>query len=266
MNTHLEVNTQNSTTVATIPFHGTNVQSIEIDSKPYVFFRPVAESLGIDYASQFTKLKGKSWASVVKSTTQLPGDTQRREHTVIDLRTLTMWLATIDENRVSEEARPLVIAYQSEVADAIEAYWAKGGAINPRADEHQMNALMRKAQMQMELCQIAQGLIHPDHLEAKARVILARGLGEAPELDPATRPLYAQDFLKAKNLSTKQMKSKAPMFGKRLKKAYVEKHGRDPQKYDLDLRNGQTRPVNAYTEADRPLMDSVWKQYFEVSA
>lgn len=257
---------QDSTTIATIPFHGRNVQSVEIDGKPHVFFKPMVDTLGLAYSRQLQKLKGKSWACVSLMDIQLPGDTQSREHTTIDLRTLTMWLATIDENRVSEEARPLVVAYQSEVADAIEAYWAKGGAINPRADEHQMNALMRKAQMQMELCQIAQGLIHPDHLEAKARVILARGLGEVPELNPETRPLYAQDFLKGKNLSAKQMKSKAPMFGKRLKKAYVEKYGKEPQKYDLDLRNGQTRPVNGYTEADRPLMEQVWKQYFEVSA
>lgn len=257
---------QNSTTVATIPFHGTDVQSVEIDGKPHAIFKPMVETLGLGYSSQMQKLKGKSWTCMTKIVTQLPGDAQSREHTVIDLRTLTMWLATIDENRVSEEARALVVAYQSEVADAIEAYWAKGGAINPRADEHQLNAILRQSQMQMELCQIAQGLIHPDHLEAKARVILARGLGEAPELDPKTRPLYAQDFLKGKNLSAKQMKSKAPMFGKRLKKAYVEKYGKEPQKYDLDLRNGQTRPVNGYTEADRPLMEQVWKQYFEVSA
>lgn len=110
------------------------------------------------------------------------------------------------------------------------------------------------------------GLIHPDHLEAKARIVLARGLGEAPELDPGTRPLYAQDYLKEKNLSAKQRRSKAPMFGKRLKKMYVEKYGREPEKYDMDMQNGQVRPVNAYTEADRPLMDEVWNKFFVEAA
>lgn len=261
----LGANTLNSTTVAEIPFHGTNVQSVEIDGTPQVVFKPVVESIGLAYSSQTQKLKKKSWAvmSLINTT---GADGKNYQMTVIDLRTLTMWLATIDENRVSDEARPLVVAYQSEIADVIEAYWTKGGAINPRADEHQLNAIMRQSQMQMELCQIAKGLIHPDHLEAKARIILARGLGEAPELDPGTRPLYAQQYLKEKNLSAKQMRSKASVFGKRLKAAYVEKYGRDPEKYDLDLNNGQTRPVNAYTEADRPLMDQVWKQYFEVAA
>ncbi|MHD0032265.1 Rha family transcriptional regulator [Corynebacterium diphtheriae] len=127
---------------------------------------------------------------------------------------------------------------------------------------HQINALMRQSQMQMELCQAAKGLIHPDHLEAKARIVLARGLGEAPELDPSTRPLYTADFLKSKNLSTKRMKSVAPMFGKRKKAAYVLANGKDPEKYDLSLSNGQVRQVNGYTEADRPLMEQVWDKYY----
>lgn len=55
------------------------------------------------------------------------------------------------------------------------------------------------------------------------------------------------------------------MFGKRVKKAWTEKHGHPPQKYPLDLQNGQIRGVNAYTEADRPLMDEVWSNYFEAA-
>lgn len=128
--------------------------------------------------------------------------------------------------------------------------------------EHQLNALMRQSQMQMELCQAAKGLIHPDHLEARARIVLARGLGEAPELDPETRPLYTADFLKSKNLSTKKMKSVAPMFGKRMKALYTLEKGSEPEKYDLTLPNGQVRQVNGYTEADRPLMQKIWDQYY----
>ena len=246
--------------IVTIPFHGNQVQAVDVDGTPHVVFRPLVESIGLDYRSQSRRLSGKSWAGMVKMTIPSKGGPQ--ETTVIDVRTLTMWLATIDENRVSDEARPLVVAYQSEIADVIESYWTQGGAINPRADEHQMNALIFQARAQMELAQAARGLIPPDHLEARARIILARGLGEAPELDPASRPLYAQEFLKEKNLSKKQMAAKAGVFGKRLKKAYVEKHGREPEKYDLNVSNGQVRRVNGYTEADRPLMEKVWDTYF----
>ncbi|MBH5303470.1 phage antirepressor N-terminal domain-containing protein [Corynebacterium ulcerans] len=249
-----------SNQLATIPFHGQQVQSVEIGGKPHVVFRPLVESLGMDADSQMKRLRRHSWACPVKMTVRIGG--QGREVTMIDLRTLTMWLATIDENRVSEEARPLVVAYQQEIADVIESYWAKGGAINPRATEHQINALIFQARSQIELCQAAKGLIQQDHLEAKARIILARGLGEAPELNTANQLLYTADFLKEKGLSDKKRKSVASVFGKRVKAAYTLEHGEDPGKYPLNLPNGQIRNVCAYTEADRPLMEQVWNQYY----
>lgn len=119
-----------SNQIAAIPFHGQTVQSVEVDGKPTVAFKPMVENLGLDYSRQLKKLKGKSWATVTNIVT-VGADGKNREMSCIDLRTLTMWLATIDENRVNEEARPLVVAYQNEVADAIESYWANGGAINP---------------------------------------------------------------------------------------------------------------------------------------
>ena len=249
-----------SNQIVAIPFHGQTVQSVEVDGKPHVVFRPLVESIGLDYRSQSRRLSGKSWAGMVKMTIPSKGGPQ--ETTCIDVRTLTMWLATIDENRVSEEARPLVIAYQNEVADAIESYWANGGAINPRATEHQKNALMFELRSQMELAQAAKGLIHDDFLEAKARIILARGMGEAPELDPATKPLYVQSFLKEKGLSKKQLSAKAPGFGKRLKNQWMKSHGTAPQKAPIELQNGRIIDVYGYTEADRPLMESIWQEHY----
>lgn len=250
-----------SNQIVSIPFHGQSVQSVAIDGKPVVAFKAMTENLGLDYSRQLKKVKAKSWAEL-RTVPVVAVDGKTYDTTCIDLRTLTMWLATIDENRVSEEARPLVVAYQNEVADAIESYWTQGGAINPRATEHQINALIRQSQMQMELCQAAKGLIRAEHLEAKARIILARGLGEAPELDEETRPLYTADFLKGKNLSSKKMRSIAGVFGKRMKAAYTLEYGREPEKYPLNLPNGQVRQVNAYTESDRPLMEQVWDKYF----
>lgn len=254
-----------SNKIVTIPFHGSTVQAVDFDGKPTVPLKGMVENLGLDYASQFTKLKNKSWATIVKTTT-VGADGKNREMSCIDLRTLTMWLATIDENRVSEEARPLVAAYQAEIADVIESYWANGGAINPRANEHQINALIFQARSQMELCQAAKGLIRDEHLEAKARIILARGLGEAPELDANDRPLYTSDFLAEKNLSQKKLKSVSGVFGKRMKAAYTLEHGTEPEKYPLNLPNGQVRHVNAYIEADRPLMEEVWNKYYDNAA
>lgn len=244
-----------------VPGAGAPILAVEHDGTQWVAARHICDALGIDWKSQHRKLTDRSW-STVRILTTVGSDGKNREMAMVDRHTLTMWLATINESRVAPEVRETLIAYQREAMNALDSYFHKGGAINPRAEEHQLNALLRQSQMQMELCQAAKGLIHPDHLEAKARIVLARGLGEAPELDPATRPLYTADYLKSKNLSTKRIKSVAPMLGKRMKKAYVEKHGRDPEKYDLTLSNGRITKVNGYTEADRNLMDEVWNTYY----
>lgn len=255
--------TATSTELVSIPVPLTDrvIMATLIDDKPWVALKPMCEAIGIDAKSQRDKLQSKSWARGVLSTSR---DSAGREQEMfmIDRRTMTMWLGGLDENRVGEQARPIVIAFQAEAADALDAYFHQGGAINPRATEHQLNALIFQSRAQIELCQAAKGLIHPDHLEAKARVILARGLGEHAELDPMRKPLYTHDFLESKNLSAKRLKSVAGVFGKRVKKAYIDTRGIEPQKYPLDLSNGQTKDVLAYTEADRPLMDGVWAEFY----
>lgn len=115
----------------------------------------------------------------------------------------------------------------------------------------------------LQLIQAARGLIDEGHLETKARLVLARGLGEAPELDAATTPLYAQTFLEEKGLTRQRIKAVGGTFGKRVKAAYVLEHGAEPKQYPLETGNGQVRPVNAYTETDRPLLEAVWSKYYE---
>ena len=241
-----------------IPFHGTTISAAQDGGTIRVALRPACDAMGLDFSSQRKRLERTPWATVVMMTT-VGADGKDREMVTVDRRTFTMWLATIDTTRLkSDRARNLVETFQREAADALDNYFHNGGAINPNATEHQMRALMFQTQAQMELCQAAKGLIHPDHLEAKARVILARGMGEHAVLDEARRPLYTQDFLKEKGLSAKQLRSKAPTFGKRLKAAYIEKYGVTPEKRPMNLSNGQVRDVLAYTNQDRDLMETVW--------
>ncbi|MGS2645953.1 phage antirepressor N-terminal domain-containing protein [Streptosporangium sp. G12] len=115
-----------------IPFRDREVLAVEDENKPFIVLKPALEHIGLDYKNQHEKLRTKSWACMVLRTMQLPGDSQRREHATVDLRTFLMLLATIDERRVHEAARPALIAYQNEVADVIEAYYAKGHVLNPR--------------------------------------------------------------------------------------------------------------------------------------
>lgn len=242
------------TDLVTIPFHGTDLLTVEEDGKPQIILRPAIESLGLDFSAQRRKLQTRSWACMGETTTQLPGDLQRRTHATADVRTFLMLLATINENNVAPEKRHLLIAYQSEVADVIQSYWQDGGAINPHATDDQIDQLTRQASVLKAL----KGIVDPKHLDAKGRLILARAMGEAPELDASTAPLYVSDYLKSKGLNSTLIAAKASGFGKRLKARYIKKYDREPAMHHQELPNGTVRQVCAYTEGDRPLFDAVW--------
>ncbi|AXQ63910.1 antirepressor [Gordonia phage Horus] len=245
-----------------VPGTDSQIMVTVIDGKPMVSLRHSCEAIGIDTENQRKKLAGKSWATTVLITA-VAEDGRPREMTMIDRRTFTMWLATIDTNRVSEAARPIIEAFQAEAADALDAYFHEGGAINPAATEDQLDRLTRQAQAQASVIQALQGIVDPKHLEAKARIVLARALGEKPELDLATIPLYVSDYLISRGLSSDLVAAKASGFGRRLKGLYVREHGDAPGKAFQELPNGTTREVYAYTQADKPLFDRIWNAHYE---
>lgn len=244
-----------SNTIVSIPFHGREVTAVEVNGEHMIVLKPVIEQLGLDYSSQHRRLSSKSWACMVKTTMQLPGDTQSREVTAVTPRTLMMLLATIDENRVAEDVRPLLIAYQSEVADVIEAYFRDGAAVNPRADD------LSKVEQIMRIMQAAKGLIDPGHLEAKARIVLARAIGERPEIPEQSRPLYAEDYLYAKGLDRETVKRVRSTFGRRVSAAYKAEHGEAANYAEAEVA-GRVRRIKAYTEADRDIFDQVWSEHY----
>lgn len=235
-----------------VPFHDTTIYTTADGT--YVALRPVCEALDLDYASQFKRVQHQPWATVVMMTT-VAADGKTREMTFIDRRTFTMWLATIDTGRLkNDRTRELVRTYQCEAADALDRYFHEGAAINPRAAE---------AKELMELIAIAKGVISPDHLEAKARIVLARAMGEAPQIEAAARPLYVQDYMREKGATRDEVRRLAPTFGKHVKKAYTAEHeGNAPSVYLQETVSGHVREVCAYTEADRPLLDRIWNERY----
>lgn len=246
-----------------IPVPGTDRQIVAtlIDGKPMVSLRHACEAIGLAVETQRRKLNSRSWATATQWVA-VGADGKSREMTMIDRRTMTMWLGGIDENRVNDEARPILIAFQAEAADALDAYFNDGGAINPRATEDQLDRLARQAQAQAAVLQALKGVVDPKHLEAKGRVILARALGEAPEIAAQDVPLYVSDYLREKGLRGSLVEAKQKGFGTRLKALYITTYDREPEKHFQQLPNGTTRPVNAYTESDRPLFDSVWARHY----
>lgn len=245
------------TAIVPVPFRGDQILTVEVGGRPHVILKPAIEALGLDYEAQRKRLYRRSWARTSKMEVQLPGDSQRREVVTADTRTFLMLLATVDETRVREEIRPKLVAYQSEVADAIEQYWTQGGAVNPRATEDQLAAIVGRAEAQMRVLRLADGIVDATWLEAKTRHVVARALGEEPEIDPASRPLTVGEFLEEHGVTGAPLRKLSPSFGKRLKAEYLRQRGAEPGTAERFV-DGALRPVAAYTEADRPLFQTVW--------
>ncbi len=237
-------------------FHGDELLLIDDEGRPAVVLKPALESIGVDYWAQVERLRRRSWA-VTRKTRVTGADGKSYEMLIADVRTFAMLLATIDENRVAKDVRPKLISYQAEVADAIESYWTKGGALNPRASADQLADLRAQAEVLTAL----RGIVDAGWLESKARIVAARALGEATVLDPHTKPLTVSVYLTGRGLSRSQIKSVQGSFGKRMKARYVELFGEAPPDMD-DLEGRHAIKVAQYQEQHRHLFDEIWNRYF----
>lgn len=99
------------------------------DGEIYTALKPICENIGIDFNGQKQRLERTPWATMCVMHT-VAADGKNRDMTAISRKTLTMWLATIDTNRLSDEqARHNVTVYQQEAAEALDKYFNEGGAI-----------------------------------------------------------------------------------------------------------------------------------------
>lgn len=241
-----------------VPFHDTTIYTTA--DGVYVALRPVCEALGLDFSGQLQRLRNQAWTCMGVIPTQMPGDDQSREMTFIDRRTFTMWLATIDTGRVkNDRTRELVRTYQCEAADALDKYFNEGIAINPRAVS---TSGPYDVETQARVLNILKDVISKDYLEAKARIVAARAMGDTPEIESGARPLYIQDYLRERGATADEVTRFASAFGRYVRTAYVDERGVEPGKRFDETPSGQVRETYAYTETDRPVFDRAWSESY----
>ncbi|ENJ2114792.1 phage antirepressor N-terminal domain-containing protein, partial [Escherichia coli] len=121
-----------ATAVSTInvPFHGAELYVVNHNGEPYTPMKPIVEGMGMDWASQFTKLKQRFAKGIVEIAIPSVGGVQNM--ICLALRKLNGWLQTISPNKVRPEIRDNVIQYQEECDDVLYEYWTKGHVVNPR--------------------------------------------------------------------------------------------------------------------------------------
>ncbi|HHR5857919.1 TPA: phage antirepressor N-terminal domain-containing protein [Providencia alcalifaciens] len=114
----------NSVSTINVPFHGDNLYVVNYNGEPHVPMKPIVEGMGLDWKSQFSKIKSRFSKGMVEITIPTKGGEQSM--ICLALRKLAGWLHTISPNKVKPEIRDKVIQYQEECDDVLYEYWATG--------------------------------------------------------------------------------------------------------------------------------------------
>lgn len=162
-----------ATAVSTInvPFHGAELYVVNHNGEPYTPMKPIVEGMGMDWASQFTKLKQRFAKGIVEIAIPSVGGMQTM--ICLALRKLNGWLQTISPNKVRPEIRDKVIQYQEECDDVLYEYWTKGHVVNPRKAKKALPGKITTEQQEaIKQLVMSRGQSLPKEKQAKAMITM----------------------------------------------------------------------------------------------
>lgn len=231
-------------TIMPFDFNEHQVRTVTIDGEPWFVGRDVAAALG--YANE-TDALNKHCRGVAKRYPIVDSLGRTQEARVI---------AEPDVMRLIVSSKlPAAESFERLVFEEILPAIRRTGYYS--APQHPAE-LVNLADQRMGLIQKAQGIIHPDYLEAQARLVLAEGLGHEATLNAETLPMDVESYLRDRGVVSGVRKKVRAQFGKRLKAAYVAQHGEEPLKVPREI-NGTMQRVFGYTEQHRKLFDQVFE-------
>lgn len=102
-----------------VSFNNQSITAFMHNDTPVVAMKPIVENIGLDWASQFSRIKRHPVMSkgIVMITTPSAGGEQQTF--CLPLKMLNGWLFGIDSNRVKPEIKDSVIAYQEKCFDVL---------------------------------------------------------------------------------------------------------------------------------------------------
>lgn len=142
-----------------VPFHGDTVVLVEHDGQPFVAMKPIVENMGLNWASQFTKISEK-FGSVIAIIATTGADGKQYEMICLPLRKLPAWMYSINLSKIKPDLREKIGNYQGECDEVLWQYWTNGFASRPGisqptipqllATQRQVNALMDRMKRETE--------------------------------------------------------------------------------------------------------------------
>jgi len=108
---------------ALINFQNTDILTAQNEQgKIFVALKPLIVGMGLDWKSQYAKIKNDSRFNCGDNT-MVGLDGKNREMVTLDLDHLPAFLYSINPNRVKKELRDKIIAFQTETFSVINEYW-----------------------------------------------------------------------------------------------------------------------------------------------
>ncbi|MFB6805438.1 phage antirepressor N-terminal domain-containing protein [Streptomyces sp. NPDC056387] len=249
--------------IGSFEFHGDTVTVITNADGNWAVLGQLCQNLTIDAEAQRKGLLRKAWAQGMTSVVEvmLPGQVRPYPQFLIHERIVPMWLANITSSRIADpEKRAKVERTQVELASALYEYITGKGSVlaaTPAPKEITAAAGPLPYRDQAEILAILRPALPEPYATATAKVILARAMGERPELDPSETPLYAATFLAEQGHKAKTVAKFQSGFGQRVSNAYLKRHGRRPEKI-AGPAGSRIDKVAVYTDEDRPLLEEVY--------
>lgn len=151
---------------------------------------------------------------------------------------------------------------ESDVARQVRTYLLEveeAAAPEARTEAAELVAL---SEARMRVLKAAEGIVASEWLETKARLVVAKALGEEPEIDPLDVPLYVPDFLKSLGLKRNDVESVQSWFGRFAVEISKELGIDPPQERQSELPNGTVRKTKAWTERHRPVFELTWARKY----
>jgi exonuclease VII small subunit len=146
----------NTTTVAKI--NNTAIMLVENGSK-MIPIKPICEALGVDYPTQFQKIKDDQiLSSTIGLSPTVGADGKQREMACIPLKYVFGWLFTINPKNVAPEAQESVLRYRMECYEALFSHFAE------------QSEYLEQKQMAIEAAMEEAERIRTDFKQAKTRL------------------------------------------------------------------------------------------------
>lgn len=184
-----------------ITFHQDTIFLVDQDGNPQIPLRPICENIGLDWASQYTKITDPESRWTVCRITTVAADGKQREMICLPLRKLNGWLMSIAPKKVSPKVKPKLVRYQNECDDVLYNYFTKGFAVSN--DFLRDNIIVNKDE---HLSLLAFRVAHANKKAPKKVTDEEAGLFKADVLAGLTTAVIAKKYGRAKSTIKKHTK------------------------------------------------------------